>query len=45
LLAMLQQKSISPVVAARLPLRDVPRAHELLESASVTGKIVLMCQE
>ncbi|MGA8071982.1 MAG: medium chain dehydrogenase/reductase family protein [Candidatus Acidiferrales bacterium] len=45
LLAMLQEKSISPVVAARLPLRDVPRAHELLESASVTGKIVLMCQE
>ena len=45
LLAMLQEKSISPVVAARLPLRDVPRAHGLLESASVTGKIVLMCQE
>ena len=28
-----------------LPLRDVARAHELLEHASVSGKIALMCQE
>ena len=45
LLTMLQEKSIAPVVAERLPLRDAARAHELLEHASVTGKIVLMCQE
>ena len=45
LLAMLQKKSISPVVAERLPLRSAGRAHELLERASVSGKIVLMCQE
>jgi NADPH:quinone reductase-like Zn-dependent oxidoreductase len=45
LLSMLQQKSIQPVVAERLTLRDAARAHELLEHASVTGKIVLMCQE
>jgi NADPH:quinone reductase-like Zn-dependent oxidoreductase len=45
LLAMLQDKSISPVIAERLPLRDAPRAHELLERAGITGKIVLMCQE
>jgi NADPH:quinone reductase-like Zn-dependent oxidoreductase len=45
LLAMLQEKSISPVVAERLPLRGAGRAHELLERASVSGKIVLMCQE
>ncbi len=45
LLAMLEEKSIAPVVAERLPLREAPRAHELLEKASVTGKIVLMCQE
>ena len=45
LLTMLQEKSISPVVAERLPLRDAARAHELLERASVSGKIVLMCQE
>jgi len=45
LVAMLQDKSIGPVVAERLPLRDASRAHELLESASVSGKVVLMCQE
>jgi NADPH:quinone reductase-like Zn-dependent oxidoreductase len=45
LLAMLQDKSIAPVIAERLPLRDAARAHELLERSSVTGKIVLMCQE
>ena len=45
LLAMLQKKSISPVVAERLPLRGAGRAHELLERSSVSGKIVLMCQE
>jgi NADPH:quinone reductase-like Zn-dependent oxidoreductase len=44
-LAMLQEKSISPVIAERLPLREAGRAHELLERASVSGKIVLMCQE
>ncbi len=45
LLTMLEQKLIKPVVAERLPLRDAPLAHELLEKASVSGKIVLMCQE
>ena len=45
LLAMLREKSIRPVVAERLPLRSAGRAHELLEQASVSGKIVLMCQE
>jgi NADPH:quinone reductase-like Zn-dependent oxidoreductase len=45
LLAMLQEKAIRPVVAERVPLREAARAHELLESASVSGKIVLMCQE
>jgi NADPH:quinone reductase-like Zn-dependent oxidoreductase len=42
---MLHDNSISPVVAERLPLREAARAHELLERASVSGKIVLMCQE
>jgi NADPH:quinone reductase-like Zn-dependent oxidoreductase len=45
LLAMLQEKSVRPIVAERLPLRSAGRAHELLEQASVSGKIVLMCQE
>jgi NADPH:quinone reductase-like Zn-dependent oxidoreductase len=45
LLVMLQEKLIRPVVAERLPLCQAARAHELLERASVSGKIVLMCQE
>jgi NADPH:quinone reductase-like Zn-dependent oxidoreductase len=45
LLVMLQQKTISPIIAERMPLRDVARAHELLESHGLSGKIVLMCQE
>jgi NADPH:quinone reductase-like Zn-dependent oxidoreductase len=45
LLGMLQEKLMRPVVAERLPLREAARAHELLEHASVSGKIVLMCQE
>ena len=45
LLTMLENKSINPIVSARLPLREAPRAHEMLERAAVTGKIVLMCQE
>lgn len=34
---------INPLVYERIPLHQAPRAHELLESGSVTGKIVLMC--
>ncbi len=45
LLGMLKEKSIRPVVAERLPLRSAARAHEMLEKASVSGVIVLMCQE
>jgi NADPH:quinone reductase-like Zn-dependent oxidoreductase len=45
LFGLLQEKAIRPVIAARLPLREAARAHELLEKASVSGKIVLMCQE
>lgn len=45
LLSMLEEKKISPVIAARLPLREAARANEMLERAAVSGKIVLMCQE
>jgi NADPH:quinone reductase-like Zn-dependent oxidoreductase len=45
LLGMLREKQIRPVIAEKLPLREAARAHELLERASVSGKIVLMCQE
>jgi NADPH:quinone reductase-like Zn-dependent oxidoreductase len=45
LLGMLQENAIRPVVAERLSLREAGRAHELIEKAAVSGKIVLMCQE
>lgn len=45
LFSMLSRREIQPVIAARLPLRDAPRAHELLEKAQVIGKIVLLPQE
>ncbi|MBI5755971.1 MAG: zinc-binding dehydrogenase [Nitrospirae bacterium] len=43
LLDLLVQKQISPVVAARLPLVEAARAHELISNASISGKIVLVC--
>jgi len=44
LMQMLADKKIHPLVAERLPLRDATRAHQLLESAAVVGKIVLLPQ-
>jgi NADPH:quinone reductase-like Zn-dependent oxidoreductase len=45
LLGLLRDKKVRPLVSERLPLRDARRAHELIEHARVTGKIVLLCQE
>jgi NADPH:quinone reductase-like Zn-dependent oxidoreductase len=45
LLCLLREKKIRPVVSERLPLREAQRAHELIEHARVSGKIVLLCQE
>jgi len=45
LLGLLREKKIRPVVSERLPLREAQRAHELIEHARVSGKIVLLCQE
>jgi NADPH:quinone reductase-like Zn-dependent oxidoreductase len=45
LFSVLSRREIQPVIAARLPLRDAPRANELLENAQVIGKIVLLPQE
>lgn len=42
LLGMLRRGEIHPVVAERLPLAEVRRAHELLGSTAATGKIVLV---
>jgi NADPH2:quinone reductase len=45
LLELLRDKQIHPQISERLPLREAQRAHELIENARVTGKIVLLCQE
>ncbi len=42
LLALLQERKIKPIVAARFPLAEARRAHELLEKGGVVGKIVLV---
>ncbi|HZD70815.1 MAG TPA: medium chain dehydrogenase/reductase family protein [Actinomycetes bacterium] len=42
LLELLRADKIHPVVAERLPLADVRRAHELLERSAAKGKLVLM---
>ena len=42
---LLAQKQIAPVIAERLPLSAVPRAHELLERGETSGKLVLLPQE
>ena len=34
---------INPLVYERVPLHEAPRAHRLLESGVVTGKVVLTC--
>ncbi|MFL5934902.1 MAG: zinc-binding dehydrogenase [Gaiellaceae bacterium] len=41
-LELLRRGEIHPIVAERLPLTEVRRAHELLESSAATGKLVLL---
>src|SRR5215207_1098626 len=43
LLELLRQGKIEPIIAERIPLDEVARAHELLGKGSVMGKIVLLC--
>ncbi len=42
---LLAQNKIKPIIAARLPLAEASRAHELIEKAEVEGKIVLTVAE
>lgn len=42
LLELLDRREIHPVVAEHLPLSEVRRAHELLDSSAATGKLVLV---
>jgi NADPH:quinone reductase len=45
LLDLLKQGKIKPIVGARMPLDQATKAHELLASGSVKGKIVLICND
>ncbi len=42
LIALLEQEKIKPVIGARVPLADASRAHDLIERAAVTGKVILL---
>jgi NADPH2:quinone reductase len=45
LLNLLKQGKIKPIISARMPLNQAAQAHELLTSGSITGKIVLICND
>lgn len=40
----LEEGKIAPVVAARIPLTEAPRAHALLEAGGSAGKVVLIAE-
>jgi NADPH2:quinone reductase len=42
---MLKQGKIKPIIAAKMPLNEAAKAHELLAGSSVEGKIVLICND
>lgn len=42
LFQLLGAGELSPLIAARMRLREAPKAHELIEAAAVSGKIVLL---
>src|SRR5690606_4760396 len=41
ILTFLREKKINPVIAERIPLSEAARAHDLLESRTTVGKIIL----
>jgi NADPH:quinone reductase-like Zn-dependent oxidoreductase len=43
LLELLRRGKIEPIIAERIPLDEIARAHELLGRGAVAGKIVLLC--
>ena len=45
LFELLAQNKIKPIIAARMPLAEAKRAHELIEQAEIQGKIVLTVAE
>jgi NADPH:quinone reductase-like Zn-dependent oxidoreductase len=45
LFGLLAEDKIKPIIAAKMPLTEARRAHELIENAQVQGKIVLTVAE
>jgi NADPH:quinone reductase-like Zn-dependent oxidoreductase len=43
LLQMRSRGLLAPVIGAKVPLAEVRRAHEMIDGAAVSGKIVLTC--
>lgn len=43
LIRLLEEGKINPIVGAKIPLSEAYRAHTLLESGKITGKIILQC--
>lgn len=43
LIDLYAQRKINPIIAERIPLVEAARAHELFESSTTIGKIVLIC--
>ena len=42
LMDLLKQEEIKPLIAQRLPLEEARRAHEMLGTGGILGKIVLL---
>jgi NADPH:quinone reductase-like Zn-dependent oxidoreductase len=42
---LLKQGKIKPIISARMLLNQAAQAHELLTGGSITGKIVLICND
>ncbi len=45
LLNLSAEGKIKPIIGDRIPLFEAARAHEMMEKATVSGKIVLICSE
>jgi NADPH:quinone reductase-like Zn-dependent oxidoreductase len=45
LLNLLKQGKIKPIISARMRLNQAAQTHELLTGGSITGKIVLICND
>lgn len=41
---LLAAGEIAPIIGATLPLDKVPEAHGILETGTVTGKVVIDCR-